>query len=115
MLLRALFGRGLWLVLALILLGLVSNHCVLPASAETGAPHSHDEPASGPDHHAISAAPCDVVVAKTPTAAPVLVLYAQNLRLADAPCCEAEVPSAANLVADRAGPPLYVLHASLLI
>jgi hypothetical protein len=115
MFVRALFSRGLWLVLALILLGLVSNHCVLPASAETGAAHTHDEPASGSDHHAISAAPCDVVVAKTPTAAPVLVLYAQGLDLPEAPCCEAEVPSPANLVADRAGPPLYVLHASLLI
>ena len=75
----------------------------------------HDEPTSGADHHAISAAPCDVVVAKTATTAPVFVLHAQGLDRPEGPGYGADVPPVANPVADRAGPPLYVLHASLLI
>jgi hypothetical protein len=112
---RGRFDRGLWLVVALILFGLVSHHCVLPTSAEAGASHHHGEPESGHGEHAIHAVPCDVVVAKATSAAAGPVLSSASLvffaPLRHQPDVQPNISSAVC----RTGPPLYVLHASLLI
>jgi hypothetical protein len=115
MFVRGRSGLGLWLVLALILLGLVSQHCVLPTSAEAVSPHHHDGSGAGDHDHAIHALPCDVVVAKAPSAAPALVLCGADFDLSTTLRYQADAQPVVSSVVDRAGPALYVLHASLLI
>jgi len=102
-------------VLALILLGLVGHHCVLPTTAEAGSPHGHDGSGSEDHDHAIHALPCDVVVAKAPVAAPVLVLVGARSDVSAAPRYQVDAQPVVSSVVDRAGPALYVLHAALLI
>jgi hypothetical protein len=113
---RGWLGCGRWLVLALIVLGVVSQHCVLPTSGEAGTSHGDDATASGHGDHAIHAMPCDVVVAKSLSTGPVVPAVSgmvlgrvTNARL------QSDIQRIANPVVSRAGPPLYVLHASLLI
>jgi hypothetical protein len=113
---RGRLGCGRWLGLALIVLGMVSQHCVLPTSGETGASHGHHEAASGHGEHEIHAVPCDVVVAKTLSTGPAVpVVSGMVLDRVTTARLHASMQPIANPVVSGAGPPLYILHASLLI
>jgi hypothetical protein len=112
---RGRLGCGRWLVLALIVVGVVSQHCVLPTAGEVGA-HEHHDAAGGHGDHAMHATPCDVVVAKTLSAGPIApAVSGMVLDRAATARLQSDVQPVASAVVSRAGPPLYVLHASLLI
>lgn len=112
---RGRFGRGLWLMVALILLGLVTHHCVLPSPAEAGPSHHHGESESGHGVPALHAVPCDVVVAKAPSPAPSPGFSSVGLDSSATLRRQPDFQPRVSPAGSRVHRPLYVLHAALLI